>query len=309
MAQATQVEGVIDWQATAAKVDFSLLRQSYMDYPRHVHIETVGMCNARCSFCPNGVMARRGKKMSDALFHQIVSDLRQIPSQIPFDISPFKVNEPLLDAQIFERMRYLTEQLPNAVLTFTSNFSLANEEAIERLSEIPRIDGLWVSLNSLEPEEYQQWMGLPLERTVRNVCHLLEVNRRKPFVSQIALGRVADDSEGDVRFVHAVRREFAEFESGREYQIAFLRRGQWMGHAKSSFTSFDALPCQRWFELSITCTGEVAFCCMDGLCRHPLGNVKEQSVLDVYNDPAYKEVRSHCPARCYVDPCVGCSFL
>lgn len=289
-----------------------MFQEHYLDSPMHVHIETLGMCNARCRCCPNAISPRRTEKMSDELFAKIVEDLKQLSQDRPLAVSPFKLNEPLLDPKIFERMKILAQSLPQARLWLTSNWALADENRIQQLANVPQLGYIWISLNTLDPVEYRQWMGLELARTVENVRRLLALNQKRRFVPTVILGRVADGTEQDRQFAEDARRVFAEFQEGRDYQIGLLPRGDWMGDCAEEVSAaayrLAEQPCSRWFELSITCTGQVAFCCMDGLCRHPLGDVNRQSILEIYQQAACRELRQLLPPRRLVGPCVGCTF-
>ena len=66
-----------------------LRRSPYMQYPAHVHLETMAVCNAACEFCPYPSLERQGTKMSDALIKKVVGDLADIPRNVPFQLSPF----------------------------------------------------------------------------------------------------------------------------------------------------------------------------------------------------------------------------
>jgi len=250
--------------------------------------------------------------MSDQLFAKIVEDLKQLPQDRPLAISPFKLNEPLLDPKIFDRMKTLARALPQVRLWLTSNWALADAERLHQLAEVPKLGYIWISLNSLDPEEYRQWMGLDLHKTVENVRRLLTLNRRRQFVPRVILGRVADGTDRDRRFAKDARRLFAEFQEGKDYEVGLLPRGDWMDDCPEEHnlaaSRLAEHPCSRWFELSITCTGQVAFCCMDGLCHHPLGDVNQQSILEIYQQAAYRELRQRLPPRRLVGPCVGCTF-
>ena len=72
-----------------------------MKYPAHVHMETMALCNASCSFCPYPSLERKGATMPTALIEKIIDDLTSIPRSVPFQLSPFKVNEPFLDRRLF----------------------------------------------------------------------------------------------------------------------------------------------------------------------------------------------------------------
>jgi radical SAM protein with 4Fe4S-binding SPASM domain len=67
--------------------------------------------------------------------------------------------------------------------------------------------------------------------------------------------------------------------------------------------------CTRWFDLSITSTGTVAHCCMDGQAAWPIGNVATQHALEIYNAPHYRLLRERALTRLEASPCRTCTFL
>ena len=68
--------------------------------------------------------------------------------------------------------------------------------------------------------------------------------------------------------------------------------------------------CKRWHGLSITSTGEVALCCMDGESKYPLGNVTNMHVLDIYNQERYRNLRENIWSRHDApEPCNKCTYI
>ena len=111
----------------------AMRKSPYLDFPAHVHLETNALCNAACNFCPYPTLERRGTKMPDALITKIIEDLRDIPQTLPFQLSPFKVNEPFLDTRLFSILAQINERLPNASLTLTTNASALTEKQLTQL--------------------------------------------------------------------------------------------------------------------------------------------------------------------------------
>ena len=79
--------------------------------------------------------------------------------------------------------------------------------------------------------------------------------------------------------------------------------------------SLATLPTQaqeifRWYELSIMASGKVALCCMDGEGKHVIGDVRTQSVLEVYNSPGYRKMRQFTFSRkAAAAPCDTCVYF
>ncbi len=285
---------------------FKLLQELYMDYPKEIHIETTGRCNASCDFCPHSELDRKNSEMPDELFKKIVHDLKMIPSSVKFHISPFKVNEPLMDKNFFKKIELINQELPTAFIRFFSNFNMADSFTPTKIARIKNLSSICISLNSLDHEEYFQAMGLRLEKTVSNIKCLFEFNKQNKFIDEITILRVGDGTSKDVNFISAVKEVFSEYED--QFRVSVLARGEWISHIKGAEKRHQSNPCLRWYEISITCTGKVAFCCMDGKCEYPIGDAWDQNVLDIYNNPVYRGYRINGYERRNVSPCNKCSY-
>jgi radical SAM protein with 4Fe4S-binding SPASM domain len=168
---------------------------------------------------------------------------------------------------------------------------------------VQNINYLWLSVNDHRPAFYTQTMQLPYERTLQrlHLIHAYKQAGRLPF--RVVLSRVGDGSMADQDFVHWVRDEFPAFES------FVSRRGSWIGQVDIATPPVPHVGCTRWFDMSITSTGIVAHCCMDGQAQYPVGDVRTQHLLDIYNSPAYRHLRETQLSRLGIEPCSSCSFL
>src|SRR5258708_7756934 len=112
----------IDPQLAGYQASIERMRRSpYMDYPSHVHLETLAICNAACTFCPYPTLERQGTRMADELIAKVIADLAAIPRSLSFQLSPFKVNEPFLDVRLFDILAEVNERLPHAPLTLPTH--------------------------------------------------------------------------------------------------------------------------------------------------------------------------------------------
>lgn len=284
------------------------LFEKYRDYPLEVTIETTGLCNARCIFCPHHELERKHQRMSDDLFLRIVEQLETIPKEHLFYISPFKVNELLMDPQIFERIALINQRLPNAFIRIFSNFHAATKEDIPRICRIQNLSDIDISINSLDPEEYHALMGLDLERTLKNIFDFLAHIRQYGLQIQkrhIVLSRVAQNPETDSRFLATFSTVFHQYLDLVIPQV--IPRGEWIDFIPSETPLRQNQCCARWTDVNICCTGVVAFCCMDGRGAYPLGNVLQNTVLEIYNQPEYRRLRLEKPHKSQVTPCRHCS--
>ena len=287
-----------------SQVGFTRLRRSpYMDYPTEVTIETQAVCNAKCSFCPYDTMKRKGDRMSDALIDKIINDLKAIPEAVPFTIAPFKVNEPFLDKRFITVCEKINNELHNAKLRIFTNGSTLTDEVIDRISGIRNVIHLWVSLNESEKASYEAKIKLPFEKTIARLDALHKRVDGGDF-HQVIVSRVADGSDADGKFSLFLRARYPLFD------CILLGREDWTGQVHSEEQRrVSPYGCYRWFEVSIMASGKVALCCMDGEGKHVIGDVNNQSVLDIYNSPRYKKLRQYTNSRiAAVPPCDHCTY-
>lgn len=285
-----------------ARVD-ALRRSSCMDFPSHVHMETMAKCNAACDFCPYPTIDRQGVRMEDALIEKIIDDLSDIPKLHTFQLSPFKVNEPFLDTRLFDILGLVSDRLPNVSITLTSNATPITEKKITELTKFPAIRDLWISFNDHRELEYEATMQLPYKRTIDRLHLIHQAKSEGRLGLKVVLSRVGDGSPADLDFCRWVGQQFPLFET------SVLRRGSWIGQVKTNQARPEPVGCSRWFDVSITATGVVAHCCMDGNADFPIGDVRTEHVLDIYNNPSYRMLREKLVNRLEAAPCSDCGFL
>ena len=273
----------------------------YLDYPMHVHLETFAQCNASCTFCPYTTLDRKGERMPDALIEKVINELTEIPRNLPFQLSPFKVNEPFLDTRLFDVLDTIHAKLPNATVALTSNSHPITAKKLAQLATYSHIQYLWISFNEHTAGEYQEVMKIDFAKTIERL-RMLHAYRASGGTIRIVVSRVGDGSIRDREYVEYVKREFPLFEA------AVFPRGSWLGSVDNIQAPIHDIPCQRWFELSITATGVVAHCCMDGKAEYAIGNVATEHVLEIYNKPEFRRLREDTASRLDVSPCNTCAF-
>lgn len=276
---------------------------SAIDFPAHVHLETMAQCNAACNFCPYPGLDRKGTVMDDALIAKVVDDLADIPRLHSFQLSPFKVNEPFLDKRLFDLLDVFTARLPNANLTLTTNASPITLDKLQRLAGFSNIGYLWISFNDHRQAEYELTMQLPYRRTIERLQMIHKAKADGGLPLRVVLSRVGDGTAADLEFCQWVEKNFPLFNA------SIFPRGEWIGQVATAHTSpIPELGCVRWFDLSITATGVVAHCCMDGAAAYPIGNVRFEHLLEIYNKPDFRRLRAATMIRQEVAPCRNCSF-
>ncbi len=221
----------------------------------HIEIETINRCNGGCSFCPVNRMSdpRTEAVMPPELFKKIVDQLAELEYSGRF--STFSNNEPFLDDRIIEFNRYAREKLPKArIHLFTNGTLLSLDKFIEI---IDLIDELII-------DNYNQQLKLisPVN-AIKEYCEQhpeLELNKKVTIVlrkpNEILTSRGGNAPN---------RKELVEYPDDR-----------------------CLLPFK---QMIVRPTGEVSLCCNDALGKWTLGDLREESILDVWNGTRFTKVR------------------
>ncbi|MBM3347801.1 MAG: radical SAM protein, partial [Betaproteobacteria bacterium] len=112
--------------------------------------------------------------------------------------------------------------------------------------------------------------------------------------------------DADLAFVEWVNDRYPSF------QPAIIPRNDWIGERPSpeAVAAVPDAPCHRWFDISVTATGVVAMCCMDGEAKYPKGDVRTQHLLDIYNQPRLLAFRRDLISRRAAGgPCDRCIYM
>lgn len=279
---------------------FALLRNSYLHQPVEVSFETLALCNARCVFCPYPTLDRKGVEMPSDMISGMIKQMAEF--QMPFSISPFKVNEPFLDKRLIPICQEINASIPHASIRLFSNGQPLTTEKLTQVNQLHSIEHLWISLNSIDPVEYHELMGIHLRLTLQRLDQLHRMVQDGNFCHPVVLSKVSRNPLHEHHFKSYCADRWPNF------RVYIIKQDGWLGFVPPAHPSIPDTPCVRWFELSILATGIASLCCMDGKGEFPIGDFNKQSLLEIYNTPAWKERREKLLSRHTVHPCSTCTY-
>ena len=277
----------------------------YMDYPRGIGLETLVRCNASCDFCPYPSLERKGDRMSDALIEKFLDDLGDIPDHVPVAIVPARINEPFLDKRVLPLLQEAERRYSNTQSSIFSNGSTFTPKLIEGLSTLERIVLMNISFNDHRKDAYETTMGIPFDRTVRNLDALHEATVAGSFrADAISISRVGDGTDADDAFLRWCDDRWPRFSA------RVSPRMDWLGEVDLNWVSPPpAVSCAQFFKLQFLASGRAAFCCVDSTGKHGVGDLHDAHILEIYNHPVRRQLREEILTRDRVPQCGSCSVL
>ncbi len=293
-------------------------RFNYHTQPHEVSIETLALCNAACVFCPYPTLERKGTRLATAVIDDLIDQMSEWRE--PFFVSPFKVNEPLLDVRLQEICQSIEKRCPNARLRLFTNGHPLVSQHVGWIADLHRVEHLWVSLNSTDPQEYGQLMKCSYSNVASNLDELHIKVKRGEFRHPVVLSRVVQGGPMTITPSAAGRASVGDSFSDQDvnfhrsclarwplFSTYLIKRDAWLGYVSPTDPRVPRRSCDRWFELSITAQGKAVLCCMDGKGEYEQGDVTQHSLLDIYNNPFLTRCRQAI-TREGIEPCQTCSY-
>jgi MoaA/NifB/PqqE/SkfB family radical SAM enzyme len=248
--------------------------------PEIVQIEATNICNAKCVFCPRDDMERKQGVMDMALFEKIADECAALGIT---HVRMHNYGEAFVDRRLVEKVRY-AKQLGIREVGLISNGSLITEEAARGMVAAG-LDAINISVDAAGKDVFESTrVGLKYDKVVANVERLIrirdEAGKRRP---KLILSFVRQDNSAE-------EQAFIAHWGARADKIHVTDLHNWAGTLnRESDVNF---PCYRqWLTFTVLWDGRVSLCCADFDGRTILGDLKTQSIKDIWNGDAYREVR------------------
>lgn len=262
-----------------------LIKYRTFDFFNDINIEINTSCNMRCKYCPNHIYERglieNEKLMDEELFKKIINDLADI--NFSGRISPQFFGEPLLDKRLTIFMKYIKEKLPKAKIIIISNGDALTIEKYKELTDA----GVFYFIVTQHGNEMNS-----------NMKEIFKYVKKRPKNSE------------KIRLDGFQR--YQKIKNNIEYQkldlnVPLYNRG---GLVDPPIVEY-APNCQFIFNpLVIDHEGNIILCCSDYFSSIKFGNVKDKSIVEIWNCKEYKKIRSEIKKSIYnSDICKKCVGL
>jgi radical SAM protein with 4Fe4S-binding SPASM domain len=268
--------------------------------------------------CPREIAGRGFGNMDWELFKKLADEAAAHPHRV---VMPQGFGESFIHPRFREMIAYLHERGVHPTMVIT-NGTLLNEKNIAALID-SRVDLVSVSLDGTDKEVYERIRkNATYERVVENVKNLFaERKRRGSIVPHVILRmiKMRETAEDEDRF----RAAWGPYlEVGDE--IAFSQYQTWNGTVEDKRTvkpvgiqrleeqlarGEKPAPCRMLYKTGqVYYDGRMTPCCYDYDCTMEIGNVREQSVEEIWTgEKAQHYRRLHEEGRAQEIPiCRGC---
>ncbi len=272
------------------------------EFPLEVRIENTNLCNAMCTICPREQLTRPRGTMDYEFFCSIVDQLAQGGTK---ELHLQGYGEPFLDRDILRKISYAKKK--GIPFTFmVTNASLLTEEVCKEIME-SGLDKLKISFYGLNKTDYESiHRGLSFEEVRENVERLLMIKkslgRRNPIISVKYIGSIGGFFKFFLQWGFKTRVSYA-----RLHNYGYGRRFNRPRTDRKDRTC----PIVTSSIMQVLWDGTVVPCCYDFDGKVVLGDLKKDSVRDVWNCENYQRFRGIHRRREYekIPTCFSCDKL
>lgn len=260
-----------------------------LNYPRILMIQTNSRCNSACIMCPWPKMAKvhpQGE-MDDELFTKICRELADHP-EVEM-VMPYLMNEPLLDKKLPERIDLLKRAAPQATVYILTNGALLDEKLGESLLS-SKLDWIGFSIHALYPETYKRITGRSdgqkiIQRVTDFVKRAQDAGKHKNYTMVTFTRMRPFVSEEETKKALAYWKELGV--DPVDYQDGYISRAGNVEVIEQDRISRPRISgCKTVWAYriaSILYNGEMAPCCMDWNREVSWGNLRDQTIDEIWN--------------------------
>jgi radical SAM protein with 4Fe4S-binding SPASM domain len=278
-------------------------------YPRIVQVETTTACNADCIMCPHSKITRKKGPMDFELYKKVVDDCAENNRFIK-TFYPFLNGELFLTPKWENYLIYAKKRLPAAEIGIFTNGSLLDTKNINKLIEIEP-DWVNVSFDGTSKETYERIRRkLSFDQVQDNIFQLVgrrnSLRKIKPRLT-ISIIEMEQTSDG----VNSFYKKWAPVVD----KVTVEPYVNWGGEAEDEIINkpevSKRLPCSRlWYNFTVFNSGEVVICCLDYDGEIVIGDIKKQSVREIWTGEEITKLRNlHLEGRySKISLCEDCSY-
>jgi len=263
---------------------------AHPEAPSALLVEVTSGCNASCVMCRVSDRKADPEIIDNSLFKRIINEWAALAATKEIWLN--WVGEPTLDPNIVEKIRLTKRAKKNSFVEIFSNASLLNEALSKEMIEAG-LDRIIFSIDGCSKETFEAIRrGLNFENVVANVNNFIALrnkfNRRRPII-EINFLRTNINIHEEEQF----KKEWGPKVDNLIVDAGLIQHQEYAPDIKLSFYK-NKPPCPvLWVSLPIFVNGLVGLCGCNGTEDFIVGDLKKQSISEIWNSETFKRYRRY----------------
>lgn len=250
-------------------------------FPQELIIEVTNHCNLRCRYCHfhahKNLQRRKLGFMEPHTWKKILDELEELNR--PVNVMTHGAGEPFLYKHLFDLIEK-AKKIPCLSVGFMCNGMLLDKREADLLVDL-QVDFIAFSIDGTNPETHDYFrVNAKLEQIEKNILYLVEKKTKQgsrfPVLhfNMVGYPEILDQTTDYIRKWLPV---------AQSVSIAAFRP---LGSRKllNRTMRIPFKPCPLlWKQMVVSYDGKVGLCCEDINIEVPLGNLRESTLLEIYN--------------------------
>jgi len=259
------------------------------EFPTCINIEPTSACNLKCIMCCNNSHKMKKGFMDINLYKKIIDECQKYKL---YSIKLSWRGEPLLHKNLIDMIKYAKDSGIHEIIINTNGL-LLNINKIKELVD-SGIDSILISIDGADKKTYEEIRkGGNFDVLDGNIKNLIRIRNKKgvklPKVKLHAIRMQENNNSIDLlydKYADIVD----DIHISDEIPLFNIERSK---NYKKETKKIIRKPCdQLWQRLAISWNGDVAMCCNDWIPKIVLGNVKTESIYDIWHGGKLNYIRN-----------------
>ena len=260
-------------------------------FPQHIHIEPTNSCNLRCIHCIQDSMTRKRGVMEWDVFTKVMDEIAPLGCSITLDVQ----GEPMLHPRCLDMVEYAKSN--GCHVSLLTNATRLNEEAARRLIDL-KLDRVVFSFDAIDKELYEKIrVKADFDKVFRNILRFVDLNYQAGRPTFICASIILQ--EATVDHLQAYKEYFNALPVNTIFVSNLLNMsGGSEVSGEIDLTGKKATPkadwpiCRvPWENLTVNWDGSVCNCPLDYNLSVPVGDVKKQTLQEIWNSEPVRAFR------------------
>ena len=287
------------------------LAKSLEEWPGALLIDITNRCNAKCVWCPNPDLTNVGAMDMD-VYRKIIDDYGSRGGVITFGT----FGEPLMDKHMKERIEYIKSYPKIHKIEILTNGFFLNENIVPTIIE--NGVGVDISLDELDKKTFEDVKKMNFDVVRDNIVDFLETNSKAikpvPVNIRIKTMKTVEETLEQELFkiinshdcsvvLNSIDDNIISNWAGKLDKESFIKEHKITTNNKTQFThkrfnQTNVAPCtQLWKWMVVYWDASVVLCCADMFSQAIVGDLKLNSITEVWNGSQMKSHRKQMVSR------------
>ena len=292
-------------------------------FPKVVRIEPASACTLRCSHCPTGTVNMKRGLMTEEIFNLLIDQLLKHDIHVSTFVL-YHGGEPFLNSSFFKFLEIIKTHWPLSFVKTVTNGSLFSDSLIDAIVN-SRLDQLQISIDSSSPENSDfHRRGSNTKKLISNINSLILAVRKSnsPLSVEISSTQFFKSTDIDKDpYSSKIDAEWIRQHVDYDLPIVGCWAMKWprmnllpIYTAKTYIdpTMDDAYgsSCDHVSNtITVRSDGTVVPCCYDLLNDLNMGNIRNESILSIWESQPYIKLRDGISSSNPCSTCKECNVI